>query len=516
MLLFLWQKQMNKDAIKWMCLGLIVVLSGCYSPKRDLSVDPYNTPLIHLLDAGFDSGSGKAMIKWEYLGENPVENFVLQRRDATVFMNIERSSGAEANGSYATVGTFLDGDLAAGERLQYRVIAEHTEGGSVRTPAIEVPVPGAGLREIRRDPIGLAVQIIWGSEGDGVSGYELVRTPSGRAPETVFATDDPQQTSFWDRSIGDNLPHAYAIRSRLSNGVQLTSRSVSVQFYREGGRHLVETLRSSGERMRLSSGDLNGTGDLLAVIGRANQMSLARLRHTVNVGLDGVPRVSRRLIGVSFPQLTEIVPMSFDLAGPPLTGVRVVFPRAYIGGLDTFGRVKVIGINLVQNSIAWQLPDNWVSQSTTVRLAYDDQQRVFVATGGELRVYSPLGLSLGAVALPGDVPVDLAVQNNVVWAVWSDRVSRGMLQFVGEVLSDIVWDDVVTDLVPRGVTLNGAGQVFVLDSNRMRIFQPDGTPIMSWVLPSGSFGDGDLSVGGSAGSLVHLSSENGEVITYVP
>ena len=512
---FLWQKIMMTNKNKWVIVGILLVLCGCYSPKRDSSVDPYNTPLIHLLGGDFDASSGVVIIQWEYLGEKPVANFVLQRRDVALFTNIERSSGDGISGQLSTVGSFQDEDLTAGERLQYRVVAEHIEGGAVRTDAIEISIPGAGLREIRRDPIGLAVQIVWDPGGEA-TGYELIRTPAAKSPEVVFTTDDPLQTTFWDRSINDNLVHAYTIRSQLPNGVQLTSRSANVQFYRESGRHLVETLRTSSERMRLSSADVDGTADLLAVIARDNQVSLSRLRHTVGVTNAGVPQISRRLIGVSFPPLTGIIPQSFDLAGPPLSGLRVVFPRAYIGGLDASGRVKVLGINLVQNTVAWQMPDDWISTSRSLRLAHDGQQRVYVVTGRELRVYSSLGFPAGAISLPGEVPQDFAVHDGVIWAAWPDRLSRGQMQFSGDVLSDIVWQDVATGLAPRALTVNGAGQVFVLDDNRLRIFKADGGALMSWVLPSGSFDTGDLAVGGSSANLVHLSNQNGEVITYVP
>ena len=84
------------------------ILAGCYNPQRDLSIDPYNTPLIHILDASFnieDSTTGVVVVQWEYLGQKRVENFVLQRRDnISGFRNIERTSGADAQGRYATVG----------------------------------------------------------------------------------------------------------------------------------------------------------------------------------------------------------------------------------------------------------------------------------------------------------------------------------------------------------------------------------------------------------------------------
>ena len=196
------------------------ILIGCYNPQRDLSIDPYNTPLIHILDATYEANTGMVVVQWEYLGQKRVENFVLERRDnISVFRNVKRSSGADVNGKYATVGTFRDDALIAGERVQYRVTAEHSAGGLVRTPAAEIPIPGAGLREVRRDPIALAVQLVWQVEIGEVVTYEVVRAPGKWQLRDDLRYERPSiRHSFWDRSVADNHPYTYAIRSRLSTG----------------------------------------------------------------------------------------------------------------------------------------------------------------------------------------------------------------------------------------------------------------------------------------------------------
>ena len=490
------------------------ILFGCYNPQRDLSIDPYNTPLIHILDAAYEANTGMVVVQWEYLGQKRVASFVLERRDISGFRNIARSSGADAQGRYATVGTFRDEELIAGERVQYRVVAEHSEGGIVSTSAVEVLIPGAGLREIRRDPVDLAVQLVWQVEAGDVVSYDVIRAPAGGDYETIFTTQDPQQTSFWDRSVAGNHAYTYAIRSRLSTGVQLTSRSVRVQFYREAGRHVVETLSGANERMRLSAADSDGEADMLALIVLSDQTSLSRLRHTLNVDIPDRPHILRHLIGTFLLQLNDLMPQSVDLAGPPLTGH--AFPRAYIGGLDRSGRVVVVGIELLNNTQVWHIPDNWVSASSHVRLAQDDQQRVYVATGGQLRVYSAADSPVGTFDLEYGDPVDIAVHNGVIWVAWANRVQRGSVQF--SEAGHIAWEDVLLEpqIEPRALTLNAAGQVFVLDRTHVRVFRADGTALISLPLPSGTFAAGDLTIGGSALNLVHLSDENGGVTTYVP
>ena len=512
---FLKTRKMENRFIYMIFVCAAGILFGCYNPQRDLSIDPYNTPLIHILDAAYEANAGMVVVQWEYLGQKRVENFVLERRDISGFRNIARSSGADANGQYATAGTFRDEELIAGERVQYRVVAEHSEGGIVSTSAVEVLIPGAGLREIRRDPVDLAVQFVWQVEAGDVVSYDVVRAPAGGDYETIFTTQDPQQTSFWDRSVAGNHAYTYAIRSRLSTGVQLTSRSVRVQFYREAGRHVVETLRGTTERMRLSAAGRDGEADMLALIVLSDQTSLSRLRHTLNVDIPDRPHILRHLVGTSLLQLNDLMPQSVDLTGPPLAG-QGAFPRAYIGGINSTGRVVVVGIELLNNTQVWHIPDNWVSASSHVRLAQDDQQRVYVATGGQLRVYSAAGSPVGIFDLEYRDPVDIAVHNGVIWVAWTNRVQRGDVQF--SEAGHIAWEDVLLEpqIAPRALTLNAAGQVFVLDRTHVRVFRADGTALISWPLPSGAFAAGDLTIGGSALNLVHLSDENGGVTTYVP
>ncbi|MDE2831590.1 MAG: hypothetical protein OXN20_15875 [Gemmatimonadota bacterium] len=500
----------------FMCaMGLLV---GCYNPQRDLSIDPYNTPLIHIIEAAYDENAGIVTVQWEYLGQKRVENFVLQRRDISGFRNIVRSSGADAQGIYATAGTFQDRELFAGERLQYRVIAEYSEGGLVSTSAVEVPIPGAGLREVRRNPIVLAVQLGWQTESGEVMTYEVVRAPAGGDYETIFVTQDPQQTSFEDRSISDNRLYTYAIRSNLSTGVKHTSRGVRVQFYREAGRYVVAPLHSGRERVRFSPAGPHNEADMLALIVQAGQSSLSYLRHTLSENIPN--RISHLLVKTDMLNLGSILPQSVDLVGPPpLAGREGTRSIAYIGGIDSIGRIGVTRIEWsINTTIIWQLFYlNWISTSSHVRLAQDNQQRFYIATGRQLRVYSATGSPVGTFDLEYENLVDIAVHNGVIWVAWANGIQRGILHFSGETLSNITWEVVLhPQIEPRALTFNAAGQIFVLDRTQIRVFRANGEELLSWTLPAGAFSSGDLTMGRSSPNLLHLSDENGEVITYVP
>ena len=495
----------------------MVILIGCYNPQRDLSIDPYNTPIIHITNANYDTNTGMVVVQWEYLGQKRVENFVLQRRDISGFRNIERASGTGANGRYATAGVFQDSELFAGERLQYRVLAEHSEGGQVSTSAVEVLIPGAGLREIRRNPIAFDVQLVWEVEAGEVVTYEVIRAPAGGDYETIFVTQDPQQTSFSDRSIPDNRPYIYAIRSHLSTGVKHTSRSVRMQFYREAGRYVVEPLSGANERMRLSIADPYGEADMLALIVRPNQILFFYLQHTLSIDMSNT--LSHRLVNSDAQNAGYFRPQSVDMVGPSSLEEEGAFSRAYISGLDSTGRVGIITIEWSRN-IRVQWPPsflNWASASSHVRLAQDSQRRFYIATGGQLRVYSDARSPAGAFDLEYRDPVDLAVHKGVIWIAWTKGIQRGVLHFSGEVLSNIAWESVLhTQVEPRALTLNAAGQIFVLDRTQVHVFQANGEEFFSWPLPAGAFSAGDLTFSRSSPNLLHLSDESGGVITYVP
>ena len=368
------------------------MLVGCYNPKRDLSIDPHNTPIIHILDAIYDAPTGMAVVQWEYPGRSGLRTS-FSSAGRRPFSAMSRVPSRVPKANTRLWGAFRDGGVIAGEAMQYRVVAEYSAGGLARTDVVKVPIPGAGLREIRRDPVALAVQVVW-QAGDGITHYEVVRTPTGGDSETIFIAQDPQQTSFWDRSVADNRPYHYAIRSHLSTGVQLMSRSVRVQFYREGGRHLVEPLHGDGERMRLAATDLDGEADMLALIGRADRIS--PVPPSAYPQYRPVAIVSRGLVGISFVQLDDLVPLSLDLVGLPLSGTRSVFPRVYVGGLASDGRVMVVGIDLSNNTTVWHIPDRWMSRSSHARLARDEQQRIYVATDGATARLSAAGDRLGA------------------------------------------------------------------------------------------------------------------------
>ena len=185
--------------------------------------------------------------------------------------------------------------------------------------------------------------------------------------------------------------------------------------------------------------------------------------------------------------------------------------------MDALASYVLNGLVIPGYSGAPYFPRNWVSASSYVRLAQDNQRRFYVATNGQLRVYSAVDSPVGTLDFPNGNLIDISVHNGVIWVAWTNGIQRGVLHFSGERLSNITWEVVLhPQIEPRALALNTAGQVFVLDRTQVHMFRANGEALFSWALPSGTFSAGDLTIGRSSPNLLHISDESGGVITYVP
>ena len=505
---------------RWVLVLWLMAIGGCRSPERDLLQDPHNNPLVHMLEAGYEPASGAVSIRWEYIGDQPVTQFLVQRQWTTQVFSI----GTVAGSVDLQVGTFRDTTVIAGETMFYRVVAETASGGTVQTPLVPVDVPGAPMRGVQRDPVGLAVQILWG-QSEGAAAYEVIRRV-GEGPEVViYTTQDPLISFFWDEAPVDNDVHAYYVLTTLSSGIRLKSAEAFAQFYRLIAAMSVESFPDPRERMVLATGSGATGGRLLALLGRSEQLSIAQFKYEIGQYYDGSPRALRTLVANAPVPLTGISPASVGLAGPPLLAGDAVFPRLYVGGLDAqTGRVVVRGYQLPQMGRFWNGPSGWETGHADgrVALAVDASRRIYVAADGEMRVFTENLSQVGGVDLNGGVPAALLAGQDVVWVAWPEdgRLERGTLTFTGGILVGAVWSDVAlpSGAKPLALTQNEAQQVFVLDAARQRVigFTSAGVQTLSWDLPAGDYIGGSLAIEAASGGLLHVSNSNGEVLTYLP
>ncbi|MCZ6634140.1 MAG: hypothetical protein O7G87_12100 [bacterium] len=514
-------------------LSLFMVVlgaSGCYHPQRDLALDPRNNPLVHILEARYDPALGAVRIRWEHIGDRPVETFRIlrsKRLDANFsdpFRSIGLVDGNQISPSYITLGSFQDADLLSGEPLQYRVVADYVEGGSSQTILSEVSIPGAQIRGVNRDPSNLAVQVLWRPSGEGVQAYEVLRRVGDGQDEVVFRTEDPQVDSFWDRSVVGNERHTYRVRSTFGGGVKLDSTPVIAQFYSQIYHREIETFSDPRERMLLASGSSLIGGSFLALLGRVNQTSLIQFRFQIGVTFGGSPRVLRSLIAAAFVPIDGVLPASLGLAGPSLFNTSSFTPEFFVGGISpATGKVVVQGFTLPQLQRVWTGPPDWQVGAVEgkVVLTVDASNRLWAAVGNEIRVFSENHVQVGKVGLNQANPADLLVVGDRVWVAWPEHgmVEQGIAQFSGGILLDLLWQDPVpVGTRPVALTQNRLGQVFALDGaeQAVRLLDSEGSVVLRIQLPNGNYEVGDLAIEASGGNLLHVSDSSGRVVTFSP
>lgn len=495
---------------------------GCYSPERSLSLDPHNKPQVHILESTYDLVTGTVIVRWEYIGSEPVTAFEVQRRIASEFEIVARIEGNRDAPNYVFVASYRDDALVAGERVFYQIVAELAGGGRELTQTANVTIPGAQAIGVVRDPLNLAVQFRWQPDPTVGQGYRVVRTIGSGAPVVIHETDDPQESSFLDGGVTSNAPHHYQVLTRTPSGFSLVSRTVTAHFYREATTQPVETVRPETELMRLSVGDISISGGTLALIARASQFSLFQFRYQIGLAFDGSPRILRTLVGIVFPRVPEFLPKSVDIAGPLGASTASIFPRVYIGGILADGQVDLVGFEMPLFNQVWSLPNVWVAPSNAshIALARDSEGRIFAAVGNVMQIFSDFGGFVGTETLQGDVK-DLSIQSDQIWVVLEDgQIQKGTLRFDRGALSHITWSSVALEasVFPVALSQNSLGQTFVLDANNREILmlQPSGQIALQIGLPPGDYTSGDVVLDQASGNLVQVTDGRGDVTTFIP
>ena len=501
----------------WGCLCV-----ACYGPERSLSLDPHNKPLVHILESKYDVTSGTVLIKWEYIGTEPVTTFEVRRRILGSFEAVARLDGNRDAPNYVVVSSYQDSALIAGERVFYQVIAQLASGGQEQTQTANVTIPGAQALGVVRDPVNLGVQFRWLPDPGIASGYQVLRTIGNGTATVIYETNDPSQSSFFDEKITRNEPHQYSVRTLTQGGKTLESRPISAHFYRQATTQPVETVRPETERMRLSVGEPTTSGGTLALVARQNQLSLYQFRYQVGLDFEGSPRILRTLVGIVFPNALDFKPTSTDLAGPLALSPLSIFPRVYIGGILGNGQIDIVGFEMPLFNRVWSMPYLWLAPVGTknVVLARDDLGRMYAAAGNVIQAFSDSGGFLGTQSLAGNV-TDMSIQGDQIWVVFDGkRLERGSLIFGQGALSGIILEPVALPPLASILALahNSLGQVVALDMSQgeLVLFQANGTQILKFALPPGDYQYGDVVVDQTSGNLVQVTDGRGDVITFIP
>lgn len=496
----------------------IFLLSGCYSPKRDLIQDPVNTPLIHILDSSFDPASGSVTVRWEYLGAAQLFRVVVLRRITGDFDSIGVVTTGTSVGQDRFVNVYSDAGPPAGELLEYSVTAR-TDVGRVEARAVQVQVPGARLLRLRRNPFQGRIQLDWQAVGNDPNSFEIVRQADGSAMSLVTA--GPSETSFVDTEVTGDTPYSYVIRTNVSGGAMLESFPLSAEVY---SLERTEVVPNPGQRLALGTGSSSSSATLLALVGRGSFIDVSEYRYFFGVSFDG-----SQTVGAIREETTSVLLSDVDVTSLSIAGSSVFQPasqgdRAVIAGRNAAGsRVVIQALSLPNLTVAWDGPPDWtISDSNSpVTVSQVGDGNTYVAADGDMRVYTSTNLELERYSLPFDTPTDIDGDNQNLWFVVPSESRVYRADISTGLLPDLTWAPVtlpIANVNPTALTLNRFGQVFVLDgSTRMvHAFDSDMTHLLSWSLPNEDFAQGSLALDGGTGNLVHVSTSSGKIHTYLP
>lgn len=499
----------------------VIFAIGCYSPERNLSLDPHNKPLVHVLESQYDLASGNVLVKWEYIGTEPVRNFDLQRRTTDAFEVVAHIDGNMENPSYTFTSSYQDEALWAGETVFYRIEAQLAEGGREATETVSVVIPGAQATGILRDPVNISVQFQWQPDPAVGTNYRVTRTVNG-IKTYVFDTENLSNTVYLDEDISSNALYSYEVETVTQSGRILKSRPLTAQFYRQATTQPVETVLTGSERLRLGVGEVTTSGGTLALVSRTNQIALYQFRYQIGLSLDGSPRVLRTLHAIDFPQTPVLDPLSVGFSGPLTIPSFLIFPRVYIGGILANGQIDISGFEMPLFNHVWSMSNDWVAPNGAKRvsLARDETERVYAAVGNELRVFSDFGSVLGNVFATQNIE-DMTIQNNQIWLVLEDgSVIYGDVAFDQGILGQINWNPLFLPTGSSAVALshNSLNQVAILDAglNMVHLFNSDGSAVIDFGLPTRDYSTGDVVIDQSAGNLVQVTDGAGDITTFVP
>ena len=501
-----------------------LLLAACYGPDRDLVQDPFNQPLVHILETTYEPERGAVFVRWEYLGYRPVAQFRVLRSLEAGAHQIGTTHAPSLSDSHQAVASFRDTAVVSGERIRYQVAADHVDGGSVASVPAEVQIPGAQMRGAMSDPLRGSVDVLWSGPPDDVVAYEIVRRTSQGVEEVVYRTEDPLASSFRDRGLRGNIDYSYQIRSRMSSGVWLQSREGSARLYWLASSLDMPSQLPSRDRMCLAPGSPEMGASLVVAEAGADGIFASQVRYEVGWAPNGALRVYGITDFTAALTVGPVAPMSIGIAGLPAGGAAQGSARMFLGGIDPVTtRILLNAYSLPLISRVWMGPVTWIGGNADVPvvLTVDSEGRLWAGGGGALRVFEAGGAEAGRFVLPAGAK-DISAIGDFVWAALpgEGRLVRADVRALAAGASGLVWEDVALPAGTRPEALSGNrhGQVFVLDASgrEVLVLDTNGQQILAWQLPAGNFQNGDISVDASGGSLVHVSDASGVIHTYLP
>jgi len=504
-------------------LGLLALLAvaGCFSPERDNPQDPYNTPILQVLDAAYEPETGTVHVRWEFLGAHRVEAFKVLRKVDAGFEAIARIDGSDATESGWTAASFRDTAVVAGEVLQYIVSAEGSGGGLASSDPVPVTVAGAKMTAASPDLAGGSVRVFWRPQQGAGATYEVVRETQDLQEQVIYSTHDETVSTFVDEGPRGDVPHTYWIRTVMPNGVQVESRREDAQLYQLRADLNLAGLSLAEGRLLLYEYPPGATSHgvlLTRSVGGAAETQWMIVHTQTYRYLNNVPSAIMQAQRINTGALAV---SSLSVAGPsPQQGPLGVI-KAFVAGVDSQSGLVTLGAYGASEEPIYS--ESWVAPGASQTASCMTEWGILlVSAGGHLRAFDGF-LDAGSAAIPGE-PDDLVASgpnSQILWAAYPSegRLLRGEMDLGGGRLLGVTWADVdlPTGAQPVSLVAYDYEQVFVLDGvGRVLVYSGDGHRLSHWPLPGMDWARGSISTDSRYRSLVHVLDGGGRILTYEP
>ena len=508
------------------CLTLNV---GCFSPERDNIQDPYNTPILRILEATYEQDRGAVILRWEYLGRETVQQFRVFRKVGTEgFQVVAGIKREDVSGGESGTASFRDTELFAGEVNQYSVTADGAGGGLAGSDPVPVRVAGAKMSHLGLDYAAGAVRVFWDAEAEGAAAYEVVRSSEGNPGEVVYRTEDVRETSWIDSGLRGDLTYTYVIRTVMANGVRMDSRPDHARFYELLGNVVLGDLTQAGGRICLFDIGAYGVLPHGAFVWRQGEEGVEAARLVVNTRIHTKQgNVPSATIESGPVDIGTLAPSSLSATGPSPQQGQLGAIKMHLTGIDVAAGQAVL--NAYGSAPDPIFTTSWPVGAASARTAacWSPDGLLLVAAGGRLRAFSGLQ-EAGSVVIEGE-PGDLlymqqvsSTQSTCVWATLPDegRVLRGELAVAGGRLVSVAWHEVSLPAGARPVALMAYtyDQVFALDAGnrQMLVFDALGRQLLHWPVPLQDAEHGDMATNSYWWDLIHVLDGNGRLLSYGP
>ncbi len=474
----------NSATYFFLCL---LILAGCDS-RRDLATDPANSPIVVPFDLRYDEEQNAVVLEWEYLGIEPVARYRLWRNERDGFRGF---SWRDLPAPYREANRRADVwemmpiahfDIQAGERYPYSLHTETTGKKPARASVGAVQIPGALLETIQFLPEEGTATVNWHLAAGVPRRYELLRSVDDAAAQVIFQSEDPEVVSFTDVLIEGNRKYTYRLRNTMDRDVVLDSREMFIYPYQR--RFNFSIAEAPNVFVALAPAADFVRSPALVLLATSDAISIREANPTEYV-------YRTRVLPV--PNRAELRLESLSVAAVS-TRIRVL-PTVLLGGilsetrevqLSAFQEVQLTPSQWRISEIPWRYADWRVADSelpTAMAIAPDGT--IWVGVGQRLKAFS---FNVNTIVERGsyDTGIEGAIRSLAVLGsdIW-------MVTTLGEVFrtdtshlrSQPVWEEVV---LPDGVFAvwvssgSDSKTVFVLDRDRIMVFNADGQPVLRW------------------------------------